>query len=524
MKKLFSFFTFYSLLFSSYSQSVGIGTTTPNASAILDISSTTKGLLMPRMTSLQMNVIPSPAAGLMVFNLTDSSFYVRKNSGWTKLIPAASGTSNWTANGNNIYNSNTGNIGIGTTAPSHARMEVNGTVGAAVAMFGADKYGVTIEADNPEVGFNYFYNNGTKTIKAGYASVIGMAPGTGEFYIGNYNGNQSSSNFGDITGYRQNLTLFQNGELRLAGSTYFSHFFTGSNEDTYIRGGKDGSNVMISDLGGRVGIGMGNPTRAALEQNGAVGNTAAIFGGEGAGISLQRNWPAIGFNEWYDGANHKTISFGYSAQMGLSQNTGSIYLVSWPYNAGNNTTLGSFTQRIYLSRFGKIGIGVEEPLSDIHIVQSEDNDVNNFGLRLQSSIGAWNVSTTAGYLNFYWNGVYKASISSSDGSYSAVSDANFKKEIKDFNGSPVLTNLLQLRPVSYLMKEENPSSKFHFGFISQEVERIFPQVVNENKGIKVMNYQALIPITIQAIKEQQQQIEELKNEIAELKKLIIAKK
>jgi hypothetical protein len=48
-------------------QNVGIGTTTPSSSAMLDISSTDKGLLMPRMTAAQRTAIVSPAAGLQVY-------------------------------------------------------------------------------------------------------------------------------------------------------------------------------------------------------------------------------------------------------------------------------------------------------------------------------------------------------------------------------------------------------------------------------------------------------------------------
>jgi len=108
---------------------------------------------------------------------------------------------------------NNGNLGINTLNPSHAKLEINGNIGAAVAMFGADKYGVTIEADNPEIGFNYFYNGGTKTIKAGYAAYMGMTPSNGDIYIGNFNGNQSSSNFGSITGAQTVMTINQNGSV-----------------------------------------------------------------------------------------------------------------------------------------------------------------------------------------------------------------------------------------------------------------------------------------------------------------------
>jgi len=51
----------------AYSQNVGIGTNTPNASAVLDASSTTQGFLPPRMTYAQRNAIANPAAGLIVY-------------------------------------------------------------------------------------------------------------------------------------------------------------------------------------------------------------------------------------------------------------------------------------------------------------------------------------------------------------------------------------------------------------------------------------------------------------------------
>lgn len=48
---------------------VGIGTT-PNANAILDVSSTTKAVMLPRMTTAQKNAIPSPTEGMIVYDLT----------------------------------------------------------------------------------------------------------------------------------------------------------------------------------------------------------------------------------------------------------------------------------------------------------------------------------------------------------------------------------------------------------------------------------------------------------------------
>lgn len=55
----------------SYSQNVGIGTTTPNTKAVLDIQSTSKGILFPRLTTAQRNAITNPPNGLHVFNVDE---------------------------------------------------------------------------------------------------------------------------------------------------------------------------------------------------------------------------------------------------------------------------------------------------------------------------------------------------------------------------------------------------------------------------------------------------------------------
>jgi hypothetical protein len=75
-----------SIIYSSGS-SVGIGTTSPNASAILELSSTTQGVLFPRMTKAQRNLISSPPVGLIVY-LTDTNegLYIYKSTGWVQII------------------------------------------------------------------------------------------------------------------------------------------------------------------------------------------------------------------------------------------------------------------------------------------------------------------------------------------------------------------------------------------------------------------------------------------------------
>ncbi|TNJ42166.1 hypothetical protein KFZ70_15375 [Tamlana fucoidanivorans] len=75
----------YSICVDIHAQ-VGIGTTSPDVSSILEIESTTQGLLTPRMTSVQRVAIVSPAQGLLVFDTDEDAFYFFDGTNWVKLI------------------------------------------------------------------------------------------------------------------------------------------------------------------------------------------------------------------------------------------------------------------------------------------------------------------------------------------------------------------------------------------------------------------------------------------------------
>lgn len=75
------------ILTATMNGQVGIGTITPDPSSILDISSTTQGMLTPRMTTTQRTSISSPADGLIVYDTTEKSFYFYNvlTSLWSKI-------------------------------------------------------------------------------------------------------------------------------------------------------------------------------------------------------------------------------------------------------------------------------------------------------------------------------------------------------------------------------------------------------------------------------------------------------
>jgi hypothetical protein len=107
-------------------QNIGFGTNTPHPSAMLDVTSTTKGFLIPRMTSAQRLSIATPAAGLMVYETTTNSFWFYNGTVWNQL--GTGGLSPWTVSGSNIYSSNTGNVGIGTSTGLLEKLSVKGNL------------------------------------------------------------------------------------------------------------------------------------------------------------------------------------------------------------------------------------------------------------------------------------------------------------------------------------------------------------------------------------------------------------
>lgn len=75
----------WSFVMNTISGNVGMGTLAPNASAQLDVSSTTKGLLLPRMTTTQRDAITTPAAGLVIFNTTTNGIEIKTSFGWISV-------------------------------------------------------------------------------------------------------------------------------------------------------------------------------------------------------------------------------------------------------------------------------------------------------------------------------------------------------------------------------------------------------------------------------------------------------
>jgi hypothetical protein len=128
MKQFFTLLAAVLLTATTQAQ-VGVGTTTPDASAALDITSTTKGLLIPRMTTAQRNLISSPVTGLMIHNTDNGAIetYTATTGLWFKVGMGQGASITNTAVGINALNSNvvTEISGIGNNAYGYGALQFN---------------------------------------------------------------------------------------------------------------------------------------------------------------------------------------------------------------------------------------------------------------------------------------------------------------------------------------------------------------------------------------------------------------
>lgn len=224
--------------------------------------------------------------------------------------------------------------------------------------------------------------------------------------------------------------------------------------------------------------------------------------------------------------NSEVIQFWRSTPLQTGWQAGSVnrdFNVSY---LGNALQGGPYTNSCLTidSTFGYVGLGTDTPAAPLHLVTTGTS-----GMRLAvTNHGYWDIYTDAitNLLLVSSTSAGSGHFRGTDGSYINTSDRSLKKDIKGIGS--VLDRVLELRPVSFRFKTTAESVRPTLGFIAQEVEPLFPELVDTCDGIKGVAYSQFAPITVEAIQEvnarletrlaeKNQELEEVRKQLNELR-------
>ena len=247
----------------------------------------------------------------------------------------------------------------------------------------------------------------------------------------------------------------------------------------------------------------------------------------------------------YSAIKLETRSTGASGWM-IANEWKSTYLGDLVFRSRDGGT--SSTEIVRMKSSGSVGIGVD-PSELLHVQHgsssaaircSGQGNVNRaIAIEFDASDGPLVRAFSSGIttLKFFVDNTVEAGkfdsngdFYSNDGTVHSLSDVRIKKDINDLTDG--LNIVKQLRPRTFLYTEdsdfysESKKDELSYGFVANEVEEVAPQYTNTGKGriggeevedFKTLSTTKMIPMLVKAIQEQQEQIEELKSELATLK-------
>ncbi len=193
-----------------------------NSSAMLDVSSTTKGMLIPRMTAAQLAAISSPATGLLVYQTNGTTgFYYYNGSAWTQL--GAGGSTVTTsffggAAGSNIASGSSAFVFVGPTSTIVLAATSTVTISATAAV--GVPNGTTPFTIHTDVCYQNQSGPGSVTNLSGGAYVIGQISGALQTVVG-----MGSTSLGAAT-YKVGLCIRNGSTTNLTNNDFVNGFVT----------------------------------------------------------------------------------------------------------------------------------------------------------------------------------------------------------------------------------------------------------------------------------------------------------
>lgn len=526
-------------LFLSGQVAINLDGSQPHASAMLEVKSTTKGMLIPRMNAQQRLAIPAPALGLMVYDTDSSALALFTASGWDILHPGLephrivdNDRDTWvdtyadeTAAPHRdrdmvVFNlGDTGFGGSGTiemilrkNADGKARLEFPDSLQNTFIGVNAGENAST-GGLNVALGYNALRNNteGQSNTAIGNEALLSNQNGGGNTAVGFGTLQRNTTGIDNTAIGRIALAYNKGGFNNTAAGAEALRENTGGNNNTAI-----GAGSMTANTTGNSNTALGTQAMAANLigfENTVVGFKALYnddYGNFNTAVGFEAMLTAKGQAYANTALGHKAlhdnVDGGYNTALGanaLANNTTGTSNSALGYNA--NTTSGTLNNATALGSNAMVNASNKVVIG------------NNAPSMVIGGYAAWS--------NF--------------------SDGRFKQNVSE--NVPGLNFITRLRPVTYTLDNrkidehltqlmpEDEKARFmqapseyaraqairHTGFIAQEVEQTAREIGYPFDGVNAptgptdnysISYSQFVVPLVKAVQEQQAQIEQLKAE------------
>ena len=359
----------------------------------------------------------------------------------------------------------------------------------------AVSFNMATQTGNTSYGISAFVDNATGE----YNSAFGYQSMQGNNVSGDHNTALGVSSLRFLTSGQKNtalgsFSLYNNttGEQNV-GVGYYSLFTNTAYGNTAV-----GYYSLKENTTGMYNVSIGHSSLTAnttAEYNTAVGTTSLNKNTTGSYNS------AFGSFSLYDnttGAYNSAIGF-----LSLQNNTTGQFNTALGNNTLYNITTGSSNTSIGYSTSASSSAAINQTVIGFQADGQADN-----------SVVLGNSNVTAVYMAEDSGATIYAGNATFNGDVVIQSDARLKSNIVSLGST--LPKILQIDGKSYAMK-----GKQKIGVLAQDIQEVFPELVTEDDNeMLAVNYQGLVPVLINALKEQQSEIETYRDEVSELKEMV----